>query len=354
MKKFVFIVILVLMSTDISFSEEKKKSSDEITNYFKKQKEEHSKKNAPIDFEEVIKLGEPIIIEDLPEGMVKKFGKSCTEFLCRTKKATTIMARSFKRSEDYNNRKPGNMIQAMGYFELFYMGQLRKNKMNLERYKKNHKNKDKLNLAKKVVFKADEIKIRALIKTNEGRKSMREALGMDLELDPVTAINRFWYLGELLEFSNKINMSIVIENHGGYTSDVKWLIDLIKSINHPKLGTLPDFGTRNFCIKTAPKTESGIFGSECVDQYDKYKGVKEMLPYAKGISAKSHTFNNDGEEMSTNYKKMINLIKASGFNEYIAIEYEGAIMALYGKGNSKFLSSHEGVLATKKLIEKYI
>ena len=161
-------------------------------------------------------------------------------------------------------------------------------------------------------------------------------------------------LGELLEFSNKINMSIVIENHGGYTSDAKWLIDLIKSINHPKLGTLPDFGTRNFCIKRAPKTESGIFGSQCVDQYDKYKGVKEMLPYAKGISAKSHTFNNDGEEMSTDYKKMINLIKASGFNDYIAIEYEGAIMALYAKGNSKFLSSHEGILATKKLIEKYI
>lgn len=199
MKKFVLIVILVLMSTDISFSEEKKNSSNQITNYFKKKKEENAKNNAPIDFKEVIKLGEPIIIEDLPEGMVKKFGKSCTEFLCRTKKATEIMARSFKRSEDYNNRKPGNMIQAMGYFELFYMGQLRKNKINLERYKKNHKNKDKLELVKKVVFKADEIKIRALIKTNEGRKSMREALGMDLELDPVTAINRFWYLGELLE-----------------------------------------------------------------------------------------------------------------------------------------------------------
>ena len=86
MKKFIFIVILSLISTDIAFSEEKKKSTDQITNYFKKKKEEHTKKNAPIDFEEVIKLGEPIIIEDLPEGMVKKFGKSCTEFLCRTKK----------------------------------------------------------------------------------------------------------------------------------------------------------------------------------------------------------------------------------------------------------------------------
>ena len=91
------------------------------------------------------------------------------------------------------------MIQSMGYFEIFYMGQLRKNRINLERYKENFKNKDKLDLTKKVLFKADESKIRALIKTNEGRKSMREALGMELELDPATAIKRFWYLGELLE-----------------------------------------------------------------------------------------------------------------------------------------------------------
>ena len=161
-------------------------------------------------------------------------------------------------------------------------------------------------------------------------------------------------LGELLEFSNKIDMSIMIENHGGYTSDAKWLINLIKSIDHPKLGTLPDFGTRNFCIKTAPKSESEIFGSKCVNQYDKYIGVEEMLPYAMGISAKSHSFKNDGEEISTDYKKMINLIKASTFKGYIAIEYEGAIMGLYGKDSSEYLSPTEGVLATKKLIEKYI
>jgi len=161
-------------------------------------------------------------------------------------------------------------------------------------------------------------------------------------------------LGELLEFSDKIEMSIVIENHGGYTSDAKWLIDLIKSIDHSKLGTLPDFGTRNFCIKTAPKTESEIFASKCIDQYDKYLGVEKMLPYAKGISAKSHTFDNDGEEISTDYKKMFNLIKASDYSGYISIEYEGAIMGLYGKGNSEYLSSPDGILATKKLIEKYI
>ena len=208
MKKFVLIVILVLMSTDISFSEEKKNSSNQITNYFKKKKEEHAKNNAPIDFKEVIKLGEPIIIEDLPEGMVKKFGSSCKKFLCRTKKATTIMSRSFKRSEDYNNRNPENMIQAMAFFELFYMGRLRENKLNLERYKKNYKQKDKLNFTTKALFMADEKKIRSLIDTNKGRKSMREALGMDIELDPATAIKRFWYLGELLGLGEQTKVKV--------------------------------------------------------------------------------------------------------------------------------------------------
>jgi len=161
-------------------------------------------------------------------------------------------------------------------------------------------------------------------------------------------------LGELLEFSNKIDMSIVIENHGGYTSDAKWLVDLIKSINYSNLGTLPDFGTRNFCVKTAPKKQGEMFGGKCIDQYDKYEGVEELLPYAMGISAKSHSFNDDGEENSTNYSKMINLIKSSRFKGHIAIEYEGANLGMYSLNKSKYLSANDGILATKKLIEKYI
>ena len=161
-------------------------------------------------------------------------------------------------------------------------------------------------------------------------------------------------LAKLLEFSEKIDMSIVIENHGGYTSNARWLVDLMKSINHPNLGTLPDFGTRNFCVKTAPKKEGKRFGSQCIEQYDKYKGVEEMLPYAMGISAKSHNFNSKGEENSTDYKRMMELIKSSNFQGHIAIEYEGAIMSLYGNDESEYLSSTEGILATKKLIEKYL
>jgi putative IMPACT (imprinted ancient) family translation regulator len=97
-----------------------------------------------------------------------------------------------------------------------------------------------------------------------------------------------------------------------------------------------------------------MFGGKCIDQYDKYKGVEELLPYAMGISAKSHSFNDDGEENSTNYSKMINLIKSSKFKGHIAIEYEGANLGMYGLNKSKYLSANDGVLATKKLIEKYI
>ena len=79
-----------------------------------------------------------------------------------------------------------------------------------------------------------------------------------------------------------------------------------------------------------------------------------MLPYAMGISAKSHNFNSKGEENSTDYKRMMELIKSSNFQGYIAIEYEGAVMGLYGRDGSKYLSSTEGILATKKLIEKYL
>jgi hypothetical protein len=161
-------------------------------------------------------------------------------------------------------------------------------------------------------------------------------------------------LGKLLEYSSTLDMSIVIENHGGFTSDGAWLVDLMKSINHPNLGTLPDFGTLNFCIERAQPREEEMYSPNCLNQYDKYKGVEEMLPYAKGISAKSINFDNNGNETNTDFERMIKLIKSSSFEGYMAIEYEGALMQMFGRDPSNYLSSHEGVLATKKLIEKYI
>jgi hypothetical protein len=161
-------------------------------------------------------------------------------------------------------------------------------------------------------------------------------------------------LGKLLEYSSTLDMSIVIENHGGFTSDGAWLVDLMKSINHPNLGTLPDFGTLNFCIERAQPKEGEMYSPNCLNQYDKYKGVEEMLPYAKGISAKSINFDNNGNEINTDFERMIKLIKSSSFEGYMAIEYEGALMQMFGRDPSDYLSSNDGILATKKLIEKYI
>jgi sugar phosphate isomerase/epimerase len=161
-------------------------------------------------------------------------------------------------------------------------------------------------------------------------------------------------LGKLLEYSSNLDVSIVIENHGGFTSDGAWLVDLMKSINHPNLGTLPDFGTLNFCVERAQPREEEMYSPNCLNQYDKYKGVEEMLPYAKGISAKSINFDNNGNETNTDFERMIKLIKSSSFEGYMAIEYEGALMQMFGRDPSDYLSSNDGILATKKLIEKYI
>lgn len=159
-------------------------------------------------------------------------------------------------------------------------------------------------------------------------------------------------LQQLLEYSAAREISIVIENHGGYTSDAQWVVALMKKINNSYLGTLPDFGTSNFCVERAPAKEGDYFSSECLEQYDKYKGVKEMLPYAKGISAKTTEFDANGEAIHTDFKRMLDLIKASSFEGYLAIEYEGGMMQRYG-GKGDYLPPKEGILATKKLIEKY-
>tara|TARA_Y100000816_G_C26106698_1_gene588396 strand:+ start:1012 stop:1767 length:756 start_codon:yes stop_codon:yes gene_type:complete len=193
----IFLLLNILLSS-YSFSEEKSSKKTNKSNILNKIIEKEKEKYKPIDYQDILDLGTPFNITDLPEGMVKKFGSACKKFHCRQKKATSIMAQSFKRGEQYNNRHPDSMIKAMAYFELFYMGQLKKKKHHLEKYKKNYKKKDQLIGPKKILFMGTEQSLRSLIKVNEGRKSMREALGMTIELDPTTAIKRFWYLGELL------------------------------------------------------------------------------------------------------------------------------------------------------------
>lgn len=133
-------------------------------------------------------------------------------------------------------------------------------------------------------------------------------------------------LGKLSDYGRQHGINIIVENHGGYSSDGKWLSSVIKQVNNPFCGTLPDFG--NFNI--GPNK-----------QYDRYQGVKELMPYAKGVSAKSHDFNDDGTEKEIDYRRMFKIIKEAGWTGIVGIEYEG----------SK-LSEDEGIRKTKSLLEK--
>jgi sugar phosphate isomerase/epimerase len=138
-------------------------------------------------------------------------------------------------------------------------------------------------------------------------------------------------LRKLSEFAKPHNINIIVENHGGDSSNGIWLTNVIKSVDLPNCGTLPDFG--NFCIKREK--------DKCVEEYDRYKGVKEMMAFAKGVSAKTHEFDAQGNCIETDYSRMLPIVKAAGYTGYIGIEYEG-----------ETLSEEEGIKATKALLEK--
>lgn len=157
---------------------------------------------------------------------------------------------------------------------------------------------------------------------------------------------------QLLEYAAKQNMNVIVENHFGNSTDIDWLVGVMKAVNMPNAGLLPDFG--NFCRqRSKPETNDikGIMGTKCVQEYDRYEGVKKMMPYAKGISAKTHKFDAQGNEIETNFRRMFKIIKDAGFNGYVGIEYEGGIMSLYNPTGG-YLPAVEGIKATKTLLER--
>lgn len=141
-------------------------------------------------------------------------------------------------------------------------------------------------------------------------------------------------LRTLSEFGKQHNINVIVENHGGYSSNGQWLSGVMKEVGMKNCGTLPDFG--NFCIKRDAKN-----WETCLEDYDRYKGTSELLPYAKGVSAKAHDFNEAGDEIHTDYTRMLKMIKATGFKGIIGIEYEG----------SK-LEEADGIRKTLELLKK--
>ncbi|OOG75340.1 sugar phosphate isomerase/epimerase [Algoriphagus sp. A40] len=157
----------------------------------------------------------------------------------------------------------------------------------------------------------------------------------------------------LLEYGEKAGLNIIVENHFGYSTNPDWLVGILSQVKSSKKGLLPDFG--NFCAQRSKPVGSdlkSLIATTCLKEYDKYDGVSKMMPYAKGISAKSHKFDANGNDLETDYRRMFEIIKSSGWTGgYIGIEYEGGIMRDMG-GDTSYLSNSEGILAMKKLILK--
>lgn len=133
-------------------------------------------------------------------------------------------------------------------------------------------------------------------------------------------------LVRLAEIAAPYELNVIVENHGGTSSDGAWLSGVMKIAGHERVGTLPDFG--NFHVGGG-------------QWYDRYKGVQELMPFAKAVSAKSHDFDTDGNEQHTDYLRIMKIVHAAGYRGFVGIEYEGG-----------GLGELEGILATKRLLER--
>ncbi len=139
-------------------------------------------------------------------------------------------------------------------------------------------------------------------------------------------------LRRLTEIGEPLELNVIVENHGGLSSDGTWLSDVIERVDHPRCGTLPDFG--NFFFDWDTREDPTLW-------YDRYEGVRLLMPFAKAVSAKSHDFDEHGNETHTDYDRMMRIVVDSGYRGYVGIEYEG-----------KKLSAFKGIAATKRLLER--
>jgi sugar phosphate isomerase/epimerase len=133
-------------------------------------------------------------------------------------------------------------------------------------------------------------------------------------------------LRNLSEYGAKYDINVIVENHGALSSNGTWLAGVMKKVNLPNCGTLPDFG--NFRLGAG-------------EEYDRYQGTEELMPFAKGVSAKSYDFDEQGNETKMDYSRLLKIVKAAGYRSFVGIEYEGSR-----------LDEYVGIRATKKLLER--
>ena len=177
-----------------------KKKKSKTKSIVKKNKD---KDKEEITLEKIEELGQLIKFDDtyFTDGMIKEFGRGCNNsFKCKGQKAGQSLSKTFSRSKSYGQKNPGKMIKAMAMFEVFYDSKIWYARKSIERYKENNYEENLFSKKKK-----DEKEIRSLFGINKGRKSMREALGMNLETPPKEAIKKFWLLGEFLDLGTGVN-----------------------------------------------------------------------------------------------------------------------------------------------------
>jgi L-ribulose-5-phosphate 3-epimerase len=137
-------------------------------------------------------------------------------------------------------------------------------------------------------------------------------------------------LRRLCEIADTYGLNVIVENHGGLSSHGRWLRGVMEKVDHPRIGALPDFG--NFFINRGRDGED-------VMEYDRYLGTHELMPFAKGVSAKSHEFDDSGNEVHTDYLRILKIVVESGFRGYVGVEFEGE-------------DSVPGIKKTKALLER--
>ena len=138
-------------------------------------------------------------------------------------------------------------------------------------------------------------------------------------------------LHRLCEFGDKVGINVIVENHGGLSSNAAWLTKTIKLAAHPRAGLLPDFGNyENATDETGAKKP-----------FDRYVGVEASMPFAKGVSAKSHDFDSQGNETHTDYVRIMRIVLKAGYRGRVGVEYEG-----------NGISEDAGIRATKLLLER--
>jgi len=133
-------------------------------------------------------------------------------------------------------------------------------------------------------------------------------------------------LAHLAEVGDAAGLDVIVENHGGVSSDGRWLAEVLALADHPRLGTLPDFG--NFDLGNG-------------ERYDQYQGVAELMPFARAVSAKSYDFTSGGDETTIDFERMMRIVLGAGYRGHVGIEYEGAR-----------LGEADGIRATKRLLER--